>query len=101
MAKKKGEEVKMVSVLTEDTAPSSVGISLAEELKSGDEMKVDEQSVILHINKGHITVDMTGYWNGRLLSAAMHAIEKKYDEVRKHAAVWAMKQSQQIELEKV
>jgi len=41
-------------------------------------------------------VEMTGFWDGNLLKAAMRAIERKYDDVRKHATLNAMKQSQAL-----
>lgn len=39
-------------------------------------------------------VEMDGFWDGMLLKAAMHAIEREYDRVRKVSAVNAMKRSQ-------
>ena len=72
---------------------TSTGLDLSKALD--DEMKSDEHIIVLKFKgTGAAEVTMTGFWNGRLLSAAMRAIEKKYDEVRKHATVWAMKQSQ-------
>lgn len=40
-------------------------------------------------------VQMDGFWDGMLLKAAMHAIERKYDEVRKISAINAMRAVQQ------
>lgn len=58
----------------------------------------DEHEIILKFKgTGAAQVTMTGFWDGRLLSAAMRAIEKEYDRVRKHAAVWAMKNTQSKE----
>lgn len=70
------------------------GIALAGALNEG--LDKDESTIVLRI-VNHLAPDvtMTGYWDGQLLKAAMRAIEKQYDKVRKHAAVWAIKQSQQ------
>lgn len=73
---------------------TSTGLDLSKALD--DEMKSDEHTIVLKFKgTGAAEVTMTGFWNGQYLSAAMRAIEKKYDEVRKHATIWAMKKSQQ------
>lgn len=73
----------------------SKGVALAESLRSKDDL--DKERTIHLVLKDHKSpeVIMTGMWDGNLLRAAMHAIEKQYDQVRRHATVNAMKVSQQ------
>ena len=102
MKKKKGEEVKAVESAAVETVdiskPESVtsptGVALSGALKS--EATYENEHAISLVIRDHERPDvtMTGYWDGNLLKAAMRAIERKYDEVRKHATVYAMKQSQ-------
>ncbi len=94
VAKVEVEEVPVSVEISEEVKTfTSTGLDLSKALD--DEMKSDEHVIVLKFKgTGAAQVTMTGFWDGRLLSAAMKAIERKYDEVRKHATIWAMKQSQ-------
>lgn len=88
------ENVTTVTAAASETISfTSTGLDLSSALDN--EMRSDEHTIVLKFKgTGAAEVTMTGFWDGRLLSAAMRAIERKYDEVRKHAQVWAMKQAQ-------
>ena len=101
MSRQKGDRIingKVVHAVDtpEPESPESSGMALSDSLKSETALYENEHSIVLMIrNHQAPEVTMTGYWDGNLLRAAMHAIEKKYGEVRKHATVYAMRKSQE------
>lgn len=97
------ETITISTAVLDETVDSDFparGLELSEALKD-TEIKVNEQTVSINIKDGRIVTTMTGIWDGRLLHAAMRSIEKQYDQVRRHGAVWAMKQSQNNNTSKV
>lgn len=77
-------------------ADDSKGVALSSALHS-DATYESEHTIIVSIKEhGAPEVTMTGFWNGQLLSAAIRGIEKQYNDVRRHATVYAMKKSQGV-----
>lgn len=88
-----GDEIQAGS--TEEEANKSLtGMDFTEALKD-EKFEAKQRSIVLVLKDGLAPeVSMVGFWDGNLLRAAMRAIEKQYDEIRRHATVWAMKKSQ-------
>ena len=82
-----------VAVYPQEPVHETIGMNLSSSLASDLNMNTDPLIVLKFKGTGAPEVTMTGRWDGRLLSAAMRAIEKQYEEVRRHATVWAMKRS--------